>query len=131
SGDERIQGIRPEALEALKAYRWPGNIRELENVIERAFVLESGRQIGLESLPPELGGNDPVHKRAQGAPAEPRPEAAANGVDYHGEKERFERSFIIKALRKFGGRINQTAAHAGIPKNTLLRKMKKYEIRPE
>ena len=46
-----IQGISPEALAALKAYRWPGNIRELENVIERAFIVENGDVIGAISLP--------------------------------------------------------------------------------
>jgi DNA-binding NtrC family response regulator len=52
-------------------------------------------------------------------------------VDFHKEKEDFERQFIINALKRFGGRINQTVAHANIPKNTLLRKIRKYDIKPQ
>ena len=51
-------------------------------------------------------------------------------IDFQNEKENFERDFIINALKRFGGRINQTVAHAGIPKNTLLRKIRKYGINP-
>jgi len=51
-------------------------------------------------------------------------------IDFHNQKEQFEQDFIIGALRRFGGRINQTVTHAGIPKNTLLRKIRKYGINP-
>jgi DNA-binding NtrC family response regulator len=52
-------------------------------------------------------------------------------LDFSRQKEEFEKQFIINALRMFNGRINQTVAHAGIPKNTLLRKMRKYGINPK
>jgi DNA-binding NtrC family response regulator len=50
------------------------------------------------------------------------------GLDFNAQKEAFEKDFIIKALRTFKGRINQTALHANIPKKTLLRKIEKYGI---
>jgi len=54
---------------------------------------------------------------------------AGNGsLDFNAQKEAFEKEFIIKALKTFGGRINQTALHANIPKKTLLRKIEKYGI---
>ena len=53
------------------------------------------------------------------------------GVDYVGDLEQFEKEFIIRALKTFKGRINQTAMHAKIPKKTLLRKLQKYNIRAE
>jgi DNA-binding NtrC family response regulator len=50
-GKKKVARIAPEAMEALLAYDWPGNIRELENVVERAVALEMGEEIGLDSLP--------------------------------------------------------------------------------
>jgi DNA-binding NtrC family response regulator len=111
--DSEILGVRDDALSALKLHRWPGNVRELENVIERAFVLENGQWITLNSLPEELQPPCPV--------AHPNP-------GYQDQKELFEREFILAALRKNQGRINQTVLNAGIPKNTLLRKIRKYGI---
>ena len=52
-------------------------------------------------------------------------------LDYKSHKEQFEKEFIIKALKTFRGRINQTALHANIPKKTLLRKLQKYNIKAE
>jgi len=62
-----LQGFTPDALEVLLTHRWPGNIRELENVIERVVTLESGKAIQVSTLPPEL-----VHavRKAQGVPRE-------------------------------------------------------------
>jgi DNA-binding NtrC family response regulator len=120
-GNTEIRGIADDALELLRTHGWPGNIRELENVIERAFVLEPTHQISVASLP------DLSRSRAnRAAGAEP----AVDGVDFHGEKDHFEREFIVSALRRSGGRINQTVAQSGIPKNTLLRKIRKYGINP-
>jgi two-component system response regulator AtoC len=126
-GTEReIHGIREDALNALRNYTWPGNIRELENIIERAFVLENSRYITLASLPPELM---PKQEQVSTGVSEAR-NPSMFAIDFHNQKEQFEREFILKALTRFNGRINQTATHAGIPKNTLLRKIRKYAINP-
>ena len=124
SGTEKeVRGIREDALNALKNYRWPGNIRELENIIERAFVLENSLYITHASLPENLMA------RSRSAP-ETAKSSDVTVIDFQSQKENFERDFIINALKRFGGRINQTVAHAGIPKNTLLRKIRKYAINP-
>ncbi|HEY8279867.1 MAG TPA: sigma-54 dependent transcriptional regulator [Bdellovibrionota bacterium] len=130
-----ISGITPDGLDSLKRYSWPGNIRELENSIERAFVMELGDEISLRSLPEQISGITPeeaMHAPSPGLDAEDKGDASLNvaGVDFQQEKEDFERQFIINALKRFGGRINQTVAHANIPKNTLLRKIRKYDIKP-
>jgi two-component system, NtrC family, response regulator AtoC len=129
-----LLGIDADALEKLQRYAWPGNIRELENSIERAFVMESGDTISLRSLPEQISGLSPEEALSEPASRPESPgtsgELTVAGIDFQQEKEDFERQFIISALKRFGGRINQTVAHANIPKNTLLRKIRKYDIRP-
>lgn len=139
--ERNIEGIDADALEALKKYPWPGNIRELENAIERSFVMEMGEKISRISLPEGISGEPSelqaaANAEAQdsehhfGSPSLASIDEEASGIDFQQEKEDFERQFIISALRRFGGRINQTVAHANIPKNTLLRKIRKYDIKP-
>lgn len=121
-----LREITPEALQILKAYRWPGNIRELENVIERAFIVENSDRITPASLP------DNVLKKAREIAQPPVANTTLNvsgsALDYEAFKEKAEREFIVSALRANNGRINKTVAEANIPKNTLLRKIKKYGI---
>ncbi len=123
----RVQGIAAEALSTLEGFHWPGNIRELENAIEHAFVVENSDKISFFSLPEYIRQNSRklVHPRTtQGAPI------SFLGMDWEKGKETFEREFIVHALRSNKGRINLTAELANIPKNTLLRKIKKYSINP-
>ncbi len=130
-----ILGIENDALEKLKKYSWPGNIRELENAIERAFVMELGNTISLRALPEQISGITPEEAlrmpspKAEEEERESATDLSVAGIDFQVEKEEFERQFIINALKRFGGRINQTVAHANIPKNTLLRKIRKYDIK--
>jgi DNA-binding NtrC family response regulator len=127
-----IHGIDAGALERLKAHSWPGNIRELENVIEHAFVLETGSVITELSLPQSarpLAVGEPA-RRVQEETTAPGFQAGEE-LDFHTFKEKYEREFIIKALQKYNGRINQTSAGTNIPKKTLLRKIEKYKIKTE
>jgi len=155
---KKILGPTPDALSVLKKYEWPGNIRELENIIEHAFILEETHQIQLSSLPdkvleavgidlnslPSSPAKDPSLKNAAVTSSASAPENEAEAdedfadqelvripegdLDFNKHKEAFEKEFIIKALKMFNGRINQTALHANIPKKTLLRKIEKYGI---
>jgi DNA-binding NtrC family response regulator len=120
-----IHGISKEAIEALKSYRWPGNIRELENAVERAFIIENSAMIQPESLPDAVRQVETVAGAMSTAPASHQP------LDFELFKEQAEKDFIISALKANKGRINQTVAQANIPKNTLLRKIKKYGIAVE
>lgn len=118
----QITSINPEALEILKSYRWPGNIRELENVIERAFIVENSNQITAESLPENIreSGKEQALKST--------PLGYTGPLDFDAFKDQMEKDFIVSALKANNGRINQTVAQANIPKNTLLRKIRKYGI---
>ncbi|HAG90729.1 MAG TPA: sigma-54-dependent Fis family transcriptional regulator [Bdellovibrionales bacterium] len=153
---KKIQGPSPDALNVLKKYDWPGNIRELENVIEHAFILEESSQIQLSSLPEKIlmkTGIDlnslPEPKASQTTASSLKTQTSMENsvedvmdietdsdlvripegdLDFNKHKEAFEKEFIVKALKMFKGRINQTALHANIPKKTLLRKIEKYGI---
>lgn len=110
-----IPTVTTETLSALRAYKWPGNIRELENVIERIVVVYNESIITPAQLPTELTAS--IQSTPLKAP-----------LDYEKYKDESERQFIINALKANNGKINQTVANANIPKNTLLRKIKKFSI---
>ncbi len=148
---KKIHGASPDALSVLKKYDWPGNIRELENIIEHAFILEETTQLQLSSLPDKIleavgidvasietskdspisySQNDSTNQGEVDEDLESQEmiRIPEGDLDFNKHKEAFEKEFIIKALKMFNGRINQTALHANIPKKTLLRKIEKYGI---
>lgn len=122
-----IESISPDALTALENFNWPGNIRELENAIEHAFIVEGSSQLTLSSLPDYLRKN---HRKKPASPKLADLDFSVDEMDWEKRKEDFEKEFIISALRRFKGKINVTADQSNIPKNTLLRKIKKYQIKP-
>ncbi|MBI4864828.1 MAG: sigma 54-interacting transcriptional regulator [Candidatus Riflebacteria bacterium] len=118
-----LQGVAPDALQALVNYHWPGNIRELRNVMERAFVLETGSRIGLDSLPFNL-------LKAAGAPRVEvaEPPRTTYPKQFTRAREVFERMFIQDALGRNKGNITATASDIGLPRKTLYRKMELLKI---
>ncbi|MBC7659738.1 MAG: sigma-54-dependent Fis family transcriptional regulator [Chitinophagaceae bacterium] len=144
--DRKIKSIHREALDTLRAYDWPGNIRELENVIEHAFIIEGSDEIHAESLPLHLKDQesgphvDRNHEdETKASPPSLRDElrnfeavmAETNSLKYPELKEQFEKEFIRRALKTYNGRINQTAEQTQMTKVTLLRKLEKYNINPK
>ncbi len=108
-----ISGITADALSALLAYSFPGNIRELENIIERAFILCKGEEISTGDLPP--------HVIAQA----PRPD---EGSGPQGELEKMEAEAIRQALERHAGNRTKAAAELGIHRSTLHRKLRRYRL---
>ncbi|NLY94500.1 MAG: sigma-54-dependent Fis family transcriptional regulator, partial [Myxococcales bacterium] len=98
-----IQGFTPDAIAAIRAYRWPGNVRQLENRIKKALVLSDGPLIDARDLDLEPGGADP----------ELKPLAVA--------REEFSRRYVLEALEKHGGNRTQTAAALGVDPRTVFR----------
>ncbi|MBI5584831.1 MAG: sigma-54-dependent Fis family transcriptional regulator [Deltaproteobacteria bacterium] len=112
--------LSPEALEAIRQYDWPGNIRELENMLERGAILASGPVIHAEDLP--ICRNEPVSREALADQIIPP------GMKLNEVLEMVERKMITAAL----ARTYQVQAHAadllGIDKNVIKYKMKKYNL---
>ncbi|MGH9591521.1 MAG: helix-turn-helix domain-containing protein, partial [Bryobacteraceae bacterium] len=110
-----VRSFSEEAMRRLMAYDWPGNIRELENAIERAMALSSGPILQLSDLPSNL----------QFASRE-RPAEEGELVPL----EMLERRAIFRALRETSGDKLAAARLLGIGKTTLYRKLKQYETAP-
>lgn len=155
-----VKGAAPDALKVMQEYSWPGNIRELRNTVEHCFIMESSDQITLEALPPKIksgkaddsNSQSSVHdapidfKGIQDSVLDSDSSQAAGDnfqftfatkedgqvkLDFQAAKDKFEKEFIVQALKLNTGKINQTALNANIPKKTLLRKIEKYELNPK
>ncbi len=127
----KIQGMEKNALAKLLVYNWPGNIRELENAIERSFICEAGTKLTLESLPPNVCSDARSGATSKSSNPSEDDFFGTEKLDYPILKEKFEREFIVRALTAFRGKINQTAEHTNMTKVTLLRKLQKFEIDPK
>ena len=118
-----ITGVTPDAMNALLDYAWPGNIRELENAIEHAFVRCTGTEIALAHLPPEVR-DAPRQRQAGGESPVRGPETAP------GQSESSERERIIQALNEAGWNRAEAARRLGLSRVTLWRKIREYGIVP-
>jgi two-component system response regulator PilR (NtrC family) len=120
-----ITGISAHAMGMLQASPWPGNIRELENAMERAVALERTRTITPESLPEQL-------QERPGAPAAAVPAADAfpdAGFDLEQHVQHIEREYIAEALRRAGGVKVKAAELLGMSFRSFRYYTKKYELK--
>ncbi|HTK28173.1 MAG TPA: sigma-54 dependent transcriptional regulator [Vicinamibacterales bacterium] len=114
---KKVQGVTDQTMAILKKYWWPGNIRELENLVERLVAVSDKEFLAEEDLPlefhfaqlePRQGGSDSLFEEATNT---------------------FERNFILRALEKSGWSVTSAAEYLGIPLSTLKYKMDKLEVR--
>lgn len=110
--------VRPEAIRLLCGYAFPGNIREMENLIERAAILAEGSPLGPEHFP-SLRGSDPVQPVGL-------PDIPDEGVSM----DDLERRYILSALAKAGGNKSRAAGLLGMTRRTLYSRMERHGIRP-
>jgi two-component system, NtrC family, response regulator AtoC len=115
---KKIQGVTDSTMTMLKRYWWPGNIRELENLIERLVAVSDKDYIAEEDLPLEFHF------------AQLEPSSGSRGENlFEDATNTFERNFILRALEKCGWNVTGTAEYLGIPLSTLKYKMDKLDVR--
>jgi two-component system response regulator PilR (NtrC family) len=111
--------VSQSAMRGLMAYSWPGNVRQLENAIERAVALCGGRtEIDLGDLPPELNG-------APAATVRPLVDFPDDGLDLPGYLAGIERDLIRMSLQRTHGNRNKAAELLRIKRTTLVEKLKR------
>ena len=129
-----ISTVAPDALDRLSSYHWPGNIRELENVLERTMLFCDGPTIRGPDLPPELQGPIPqsLPSLASGPRSSGRGEAEPSLKEIvRLETERVERELIVRALDETGGNVTQAARKLKISRKSLQTKMKEFGLRDD
>jgi two-component system response regulator PilR (NtrC family) len=125
--DKAISGISHEALEVLQRHDWPGNIRELENCIERAVALEATPTILVDSLPRSVQGEPLRPAAAAGQPADSGlPQA---GFDLEAHVQEIERGYLAEALKRAGGVQVKAAELLGMSFRSFRYYVKKYNLR--
>jgi two-component system, NtrC family, nitrogen regulation response regulator NtrX len=114
----RRKTLDAAAIAALQRYRWPGNVREMRNVLERLMIMVPGDTISGSDLSFLDGGS--IVDDAVGA----------DPVPLHEARERFERDYILRALAGQHGNISKTAEVLGVERSNLYRKMRTFGIAP-
>jgi two-component system nitrogen regulation response regulator NtrX len=112
--------IAADAMVALQSYDWPGNVRQLRNVVERTVILTPGDRIGridVDLLPPEVLGRQSDSGTAMAS-------NAIMGAPLKEARESFEREYLRVQIRRFSGNISRTASFIGMERSALHRKLK-------
>jgi len=135
--NKSVERVEDEALEVLCRYAWPGNIRELENVLERIMLFSSDDTLGAGDLPPEVRDGNPAP--AEAAPARERQASSGDAISVgeetslkdivRAETSRVERELIARALEETGGNVTQAAKLLKISRKSLQMKMKEFGLR--
>ncbi|WP_010186444.1 nitrogen assimilation response regulator NtrX [Sphingomonas sp. PAMC 26605] len=110
--------VAPDAMVALQSYEWPGNVRQLRNIVERTIIMAPGDRIGridLDMLPADILG-DPGELGGSGT--------AIMGSPLREARETFEREYLRVQIRRFSGNISRTANFIGMERSALHRKLK-------
>jgi DNA-binding NtrC family response regulator len=119
--NKKILSVHPAVMEALQRYSWPGNIRELENLIERAHIVEQSSELTPESFPPEIfsgGSTAQVHLNTSLPLAQVRQEAI----------ESIERQYLKQLLAEYKGKIENSSLAAGVGVRQFHKLLTKYKI---
>lgn len=119
-----LEGLTPQALTHFLSYPWPGNIRELENLIERLSILKKSGKIDVCDLPPRYKESKNIYHSQE------KWEVSDLGLDFNSAVDSYENSLILRALEKTGWNRNQAAILLKLNRTTLVEKMKKKGLRP-
>lgn len=120
---QQLTGFSQDTLDVLAHYPWPGNIRELENLVERLSILKGGGEVGTYDLPERYRINKQYNNKAEEIVI---PE---NGIDFNSAVNSYENALIMKALEKTGWNRNQAAILLKLNRTTLVEKIKKKGLK--
>ena len=123
--EKNIHSVHPHVMQAFKNYNWPGNIREMENLMERACILETTNVLTPESFPAGLFDSDDAHAVLPAEAHLPLADARRHVI------EDFERQYLKELFTRSKGRVNRAAEDAGISSRQLNKLMVKYGIQKE
>jgi DNA-binding NtrC family response regulator len=121
--NRQLSGISTEAMDMLVNYSWPGNIRELENLVERLSILKGAGMIDVHDLPEK-------YRKAHVSSDPTKLDIPDNGVDFNTAVDSYENALIMRALEKTGWNRNQAALLLKLNRTTLVEKIKKKGLRP-
>jgi DNA-binding NtrC family response regulator len=119
-----VTGISEAAMAALVAYEWPGNVRQLDNVVERMVLLRAEGQIDVDDLPARM-------QKSRDKAAGQALELPEDGIDLRDAVEQFENKLILQALERTGWNKNRAAAVLRMNRTTLVEKLKKKNLLDE
>jgi DNA-binding NtrC family response regulator len=120
----QVTGIEPVAMAALEGYGWPGNIRELENVLERMVIVKGSGALGLADLPTAIR----TPRSTTPATGTAIPELPKDGTDLRAMLEAVEDRMIGEALERTGGNKNRAAELLGLNRTTLVEKLRRKRV---
>ena len=129
--NRRPKQVTPSAMEALKRYRWRGNIRELRNTIERMIIMTEGDAVDFADLPEVVKSDKGAPRPAPPGAAQAVPGAGADAGTLREFKESAERAWLVEKLRENAWNISKTAEVIGTPRSNLYKKLEQYAIRQE
>lgn len=124
--NKKLTGVSPDALLNLTHYSWPGNIRELENLVERITILKGHGNIEVNDLPEKYKSPSKLKKNEIDFEMLPQ-----DGLDFNSAVDAYENALILRALEKTGWNRNQAAALLKLNRTTLVEKIKKKGLAPE
>ncbi|MBV9216478.1 MAG: sigma-54-dependent Fis family transcriptional regulator [Acidobacteria bacterium] len=124
------ENLTPEVLSLLENYNYPGNVRELENIIERAVVIAPGEELTVECLTAEVRDPGLAVKMMGAAEGSSSTIDLAKGANFYDEVKKFEIDLIRRALEQTGGHQSRAARLLGLNATTLNSKIKSYNIQP-
>jgi two-component system response regulator GlrR len=116
---KNILGVKPEAMMHLILYHWQGNVREMENVIQQAIILNNGNWIEVENL------DFSIYQKSRRHPGGSFQKVKSDYI------ESFERSYLVSALKVFNGNISRAAKFAGKDRREFYKLIKKYRLDPD
>ncbi len=128
NGRQITESLSPEVLSLLENYYYPGNVRELENIIERAVVIAPTDEITVECLRPEVRDPDLAREMVHDGEGMSDDIDISRGVNFYDEVRRFETDLIRRALDQTGGHQSRAARLLGLNATTLNSKIKSYNI---